>query len=163
VTLLTRALPEVSAVFDATSLWREGLRRSYATEIRVEQPERIVHLIEADASYYELATAAALEGMPFAVEALAGSSPRRYRAHVSRWRRGLSGLAWCGRRWQGKVLSVLRLLIALGTFEGGIAYALWKIERHTGIGAEATPRAHRHPLLAGWRLAWRLYRQRAFR
>jgi hypothetical protein len=163
VTLLARAIPEVSAVFDAASLWHEGLRLSYATEIRVEGPKRIVHLIEADADYYERATAAAVEGMPFAVETLAGSSPRRYRAHVGRWRRGLSALAWRGRRWQGKGCSALRLLMALGTFEGGIAYALWKIERHTGIGAEATPRAHRHPLLAGWRLAWRLYRQRAFR
>jgi hypothetical protein len=162
-TLLARALPQVPAQFDAASVWHEGLRLSYATEIRTEGPERILHLVEADADYYERATAAAVGALPFAVEMIEGPPRRRYRAHAGRWHRRVSALAWRGRRWQGKVLSVLRLLNALWTFEGGVAYALWKIERHTGIAAEAAPGAHRHPLLAGWRLAWRLYRQRAFR
>ena len=163
VTFLTRVLPRVPPVFDAATLWQGGLSLSYGTEIRAERPERVVHLVEADADYYGRATAAALAATPFAVEMLEGRPPRRYRVCVGRWRRALSALAWRGRRWQGKILSALRLLMALGTFEGGIEYALWKIERHTGVAAEAAPGLRRHPLLAGWRLAWRLYRQRAFR
>jgi hypothetical protein len=163
VTLLTRVVPRMPAVFDAAALWREALRLSYATELRTERPERIVHLVEADADHYELATAAAMDAVPVAVEVVEDSAPRRYRAHARPWRRRINALAWRGRRWQGKTLSVLRLLNALWTFEGGVAYALWKIERHTGIAAEAAPGVHRHPLLAGWRLAWRLYRRRAFR
>jgi hypothetical protein len=164
LTFVARVLPQVPPLFDAATLWQRGLSLSYGTEIRAEGPERVVHLVEADADYYERVTAAALAALPFAVEMLDGPPRRRYHARASRWRRRLSALAWRGRRWQGKMLSALRLLIALGTFEGGVAYALWKIERHTGVAAgEVAPGAHRHPLRAGWRLAWQLYRRRAFR
>jgi hypothetical protein len=42
-------------------------------------------------------------------------------------------------------------------------YILWKIERHSGVKATATPWQRRHPLLAAPGLAWRLYRRGAFR
>jgi hypothetical protein len=163
VTFLARVLPRVPPLFDAATLWRRGLSLSYGTEIRAEGPERVIHLVEVDGGYYELATAAALAAIPLAVERLDGPPRRRYRVRVARWRRWLSALAWQGRRWEGKTLSAMRLLMALGTFDGGVEYALWKIQRHTGVAAEAAPTLRRHPLLAGWRLAWRLYRQRAFR
>jgi hypothetical protein len=163
VTFLARVLPLTPSLFDAVTLWRRGLQLSYGTEIRPEGPRRAVHLVEADAEYYELATVAALHATPFGVETLQGPPHRRYRVHVAGWRRRLGSLAWRGRRWQGKALSALRLLLALGTFDGGIEYALWKIQRHTGVAAESPPGLGRHRLLAGWRLAWRLYRQRAVR
>jgi hypothetical protein len=162
LTFLTRVLPRMPSLFDAATLWQRGLRLSYETEIRAEGPERVVHLVEADAGYYERATAAALVAMPFAIEGL-GGSPRRYRIRIGRWRRGLSALAWRGRRWEGRLLSLLRLGMALGTFDGGVEYALWKIERHTGLAAAGDPDARRHAFRDRCRLAWRLYRQRAVR
>jgi hypothetical protein len=46
---------------------------------------------------------------------------------------------------------------------GGAEYILWKIERHSGVRIELSPFARRHPILAGWGAAWRLYRRGAFR
>jgi hypothetical protein len=63
----------------------------------------------------------------------------------------------------GKILSALRLAKAVFTFDGGVEYILWKIERHSGVRAHTTPWQRRHPLLAAPGLAWRLYRRGAFR
>ena len=74
-----------------------------------------------------------------------------------------SRLAWSARRVQGKTLSALRLAKSAFTFQGGVDYLLWKLERHSGVRVEASERERRHPLIYGWGLAWRLYRRGAFR
>jgi hypothetical protein len=59
--------------------------------------------------------------------------------------------------------SVPRLAKAAVTFEGGVDYALWKVERHSGVRVEAGPWQRRHPILAAVPLGWRAWRQGAFR
>ncbi len=66
---------------------------------------------------------------------------------------------WRLRRWQGKVLSVLRLTKAAFTFHDSINYAAWKIERHTGVRVEVTPLLRRHPVLWGFKVSWQLLRR----
>jgi hypothetical protein len=70
---------------------------------------------------------------------------------------------WRLRRWQGKVLSVLRLSKAAFTFHDSISYAAWKIERHTGVRVEVTPMLRRHPLWWGFKVSWRLLRRGVMR
>ena len=72
-------------------------------------------------------------------------------------------LDWFVRRWQGKLLSVLRLLKGLLTFRGGVDYILWKIERHSGERVEVPPQLERYPLIATCVIFWRLYRRGAYR
>jgi hypothetical protein len=72
-------------------------------------------------------------------------------------------LAWRVRQVQGKVLSVLRLLKGLLTFENGLDYILWKIERHSGIRMEVSPALRRFPLLAVPVTFWKLFRKGGFR
>ena len=64
---------------------------------------------------------------------------------------------------QGKILSILRLMKAAYTFQGGADYLIWKIERHSGVKVELTPAQRKHPIWAGITTFWRLYRQGAFR
>jgi hypothetical protein len=52
------------------------------------------------------------------------------------------------RRRLGKPLNIARLLKAAFTFDGAMDYALWKVERHSGVRPEATAWQRRHPLLA---------------
>jgi len=66
--------------------------------------------------------------------------------------------AWRLRLVQGKGLSVLRLMKASFTFQGGVDYALWKIERHRGLRLEVSPFFRRHPLLALLFLGWKVLR-----
>ena len=64
---------------------------------------------------------------------------------------------------QGKLLSILRLTKALFTFEGGLDYIAWKLERHSGQPIEIPPRVRRWPLVFVWGFMWKLYRRGVFR
>jgi hypothetical protein len=87
----------------------------------------------------------------------------RYEARIPRRTRFVCRQSWRLRFFQGKVLSVLRLLKSAFTFVGGMDYILWKIERHSGVRVELPPRLRRRPLAAACVLAWRLYRRGGFR
>jgi hypothetical protein len=53
---------------------------------------------------------------------------------------------------------MLRLLKAAWTFDGATRYALWKIERHSGVHIPLTPWRERHPVLAAPGVLYRLWR-----
>jgi len=162
-TFVGSVLPLLPRRFDAGALWRRGLQLSYAAELRAERAESIAGLYEADAAYYERVTRAALAAPPFPVTAVELAEGVRYEATISAWRRLAGRLEWTARRALGKALSVLRLAKGVFTFAGGLEYIAWKIERHSGVAVDLPPRARRHALLAGWIVAWRLYRRGAFR
>ncbi|MGI9629071.1 MAG: hypothetical protein ACR2QM_19725, partial [Longimicrobiales bacterium] len=133
---------------DAESIWRNGLRLTYASELRAES-NRGAELIRLNLPDYERLSALAL---PALMVGPASKRPRR-----------TALLAWWLRRQQGRVLSVLRLSKALFTFENGVDYLAWKIERHSGVPVEITPRLRRYPLLWGPKVLWRLVRRGAVR
>ena len=96
-------------------------------------------------------------------EILGDGGETRYRSSVSAGRRRCAGIAWFFRRFQGRVLHVLRLIKASRTFRGGLDYLMWKIERHSGVKVELSERARRFPLLAGWYALWKVKRNGGFR
>jgi len=156
-------LPRIPAEFSARQLWGRGLALSYGAELRAEGPEKGAHLFDAAPPYYAEVTRLTMETGLYPVAALAGTDPPRYRSRFSSGARFASRLAWGLRSWQGKLLSALRLVKAITTFEGGVDYILWKINRHSGVSVDVEPRLRRHPLLAMWVLSWRLYRRGGFR
>jgi hypothetical protein len=162
-TFLTRVTPQVSEQFTARELWRQGLLLSYRAELRAERAQDLGHLFDASHEHYEQLTLAAMPLVPLSVEPNPSATPVNYHARIPARIRHYGNLAWGLRRVQGKVLSVLRLLKGLYTFTGGPDYILWKIERHTGVRENLTPRLRRHPLLAACVLSWRLYRKGGFR
>jgi hypothetical protein len=156
-------MPGVEERFTARDLWHHGLLLSYRAELRSEKPDKLVHLVDAAPEYYEQVTRAAMVSVPFKVEIFAEPDGFLYHSHIPNPIRYRSHFAWTLRRLQGKVLSILRLSKAVFTFEGGVEYIQWKIERHSGVRVEWTPRLKRHPLLAVCILSWRLYRKGGFR
>ena len=162
-TFVRRALPQAPEIFTTRELWSTGLRLSYRCELRSEDPAIAVRLFDADSAYYEAVTHEALKASGLHVEALPGEGPRRYRFRMSSCERQLNSLAWYLRQIQGKGLSFLRLLKGLLTFENGVDYVLWKIERHSGIRIECNPAVRRFPPLAVCVTFWRLFKKRAFR
>jgi predicted nucleotidyltransferase len=162
LTFLVRVIPMMPGRFSTRDLWLKGLSLSYRAELRAERPEKLAGLFESSSEYYEQITAAALPGLPFAVDRLPGSEGG-YEARISPGRRMISRAGWKVRALQGKVLSLLRLLKGAFTFAGGLDYILWKIERHTGVSVEVPSHLRQHPVLALCVLSWRLYRKGAFR
>lgn len=163
ITLAQRSLPCLPEEFDALGLWEQALRLSYSAELRSERPERARELVDSDPDYYERLARAAMPGMPFPVTQEQQRQATRFRTDIAPVTRRLTHVAWHARRLQGKLLSILRLIKGLITFNGGVDYIVWKIERHSGIAIELTPRLRRYPLLGGWVVLWRLYRSGGIR
>lgn len=132
--------------------WTRAMATSYRCELRPERPEAARKLIESDAEYWHRLSAA-----------LALDAGCNVAAGDSGWRRAWASLAWAGRRLSGKLYNLTRLFKAAGTFSNGIDYVVWKVERHSGVRLEPTERMRRHPRLAVWGLAWRMWRQKGFR
>lgn len=154
-TLIGRAAPLLEAPFTAADLWTRAFAESYRCELRPETPERAGQIYRADAARYDAITADALvaAGLP-----VIASGERLMPAFAAGARR-----SWALRRLVGKTFNVLRLIKASTTVADGIDYLLWKIERHSGVKTTLSPWQRRHPLLAAPGLAWKLYRQGAFR
>jgi hypothetical protein len=157
-TFAAQTLPRLPAEFDAETLWTQGLRLTFAAELRSEPPNRIAAL------HYE--AAAELRSLTRALAREQGWRPAvagRYRNPSTRAARWSSACCWIARRVQGKVLSVLRLLKASYTFDGGLQYIAWKIERHSGVKTEITPFMRRFPRLGAIGALWRTWRLGGFR
>lgn len=154
-TLIGRTAPLFDASFTPAELWTRAFAESYRCELRPESPERAGQIYRADAARYDAIAADALiaAGLP------AGAAGERLMPAPDR----RAGTRWALRRVVGKSFNVLRLIKASTTVADGIDYILWKIERHSGVKTVLSPWQRRHPLLAAPGLAWKLYRQGAFR
>lgn len=159
-TLLDRSLPSASHAGTAESLWQEALKLSYATELRPESSGRARELADHNSPYYRSVTrlAAPLLSVPFDY-----STENGYTCGSSAQHRFLNRWGWRLRTLQGKSLSLARLSKALFTFEGGLDYAAWKLERHSGEKIEIPEKVRRYPLVFIWGMVWRLYRRGVFR
>lgn len=145
--------PSFGRRFTARELWQRVFAESYGRELRPENAERVASLHDLQAPRFAVVTRFALDAAGFTVEQddgggfrLLGSPPAPRLSAV-----------------RGKLLTALRLAKAAFTFDGGVDYLVWKIERHAGKRLAVTPWQKRHPLLSAPLLAWRWWRLGAFR
>jgi hypothetical protein len=160
IVFLRRVLPLVGDRFSAADLWLAGLTASYRTELRSERPEKLQRLYGDEAGYLDAVTAA---GAPLCGYADPDAAASGYRNPLSATGRLPGRAAWRIRRVTGTLLSFLRILKSAYTFEGGLDYAVWKLERQSGRRIVIPPYVRARP----WRHApgffWRLYREGVFR
>ena len=148
VTTFHRKLaPLVPADADARGFWLAGLAETYARELRSERRDRAAAVFDADPERFAWRTACARDAMGRPTAAARRRARRR--AAVA--------------RPAGKAIALLRLMKATLTFDGGVDYILWKIERHSGVRETPSAFTRKHPLIGGWPLLVRLYRRGAFR
>lgn len=118
------------------SIWTRGLQQTYHNEWRSESGARAQDIYQASRT--------ALDARSRLV--LPDCSPARSVAT-----RG-------SRRLLSKAVYFLQLMKAVFTFDGGVDYALWKIERQSGIKLQASDFQRRHPLIGAWPLVWKAWR-----
>ncbi|HSH43716.1 MAG TPA: hypothetical protein VK973_16465 [Arenicellales bacterium] len=137
ITFHAQTLPLLgTAERSARDVWLRGLRQTYGNEWRSESGDRAETLYTASRE--------ALDARSRLVLTDCRPAPR---------------VATRGaRRALAKIVYFLQLLKAVFTFEGGVDYALWKIERQSGVKLEASDFQRRHPLLAAWPLVWKAWR-----
>lgn len=161
LTFHARLLPTLAGEEAGTAeIWTRGLRLTYAAELRPEGESRVHWLVERNLDDYDALTAAAAPALAPVLEAAA---PGRYRVRATpaECRRSLA--AWRVRRWQGKLLSLLRLGKSALIFANAADYVAFKVERHTGKPIEVTPFMRRHPFLSAPLALIRLLRHGAVR
>ena len=78
-------------------------------------------------------------------------------------RRESARRAWRRKVRLGKSLTLLRLVKAVYTFDGGVDYLIWKAERHSGRKIDVSAFARAHPILCSPVVFWRAWRQGVFR
>lgn len=161
VTFHRRLLPLMPARLTAEEFWRRALVESYARELRPEGAARAIQLWDAygDALARRTRQALPLTGFRIGFEETDGAFDVRIGRRHRAWARATGTIARRG----GKLLSLLRVMKAAFTFDGGVDYVCWKIARHSGVAVRPTPFQRRHPLIGGWPLLWRIYRQGGLR
>jgi hypothetical protein len=144
---VSRAAPALLAAAGLKSgeppldLWRRAFALTYSAELRAERSGRASSVVDLDPNRYVRFSKPSIE----------------VAKTIS------SGGGWLGRRIEGKMLSVLRLVKASFTFAGGADYIAWKINRHAGTDIQLKPWQRRWPLLAAISLLPRLLKSGAVR
>ena len=149
--------------FRPAELWRNGFRETYRAELRTEHAASIDALYESHAERFDRVAALALR-------ALEGEGRLRL-LRADAWieiesdpaSRARARFAWRLRRPLAKAIAIAGLLKTPATFDGWAPYALWKLERHTGVHIELSERQRRRPMLWGWPVLLRVLRQRMLR
>ncbi|KEZ78497.1 hypothetical protein [Salinisphaera hydrothermalis] len=160
ITLLNQSLPAIESPMLPAEAFGAALTLSYGGELRTESGERGLSIAEHDRPEYARRLHAARPYLTFATEQHSDGRMAWFPDTAQRQR---ALRAWRLRAPAGHAVSVLRLAKACFTFDNAIDYAAWKLERHTGVAIEVTPRLRRHPLIYAWPVLWRLYRDGVLR
>lgn len=155
ITMLQTSAPLVDAPAAAGDLWQAALRKTYGAELRPESAGRAAAIYQADAERYDRVARLVWHDRL--------TDDGRIAIHATAQEKRRARSTWLVRKILGKPLSVLRLMKSLFTFQGGVDYALWKVERHTGVRVPVSGFERRHPLLNAPRLLWRVWRLSAVR
>jgi len=126
--------------------WSEGLRSTYGDEIRSEKSTRGLAIFSDNKESFLMRTRLALQ-----VLAEIGALDEQGNVHsqipVGQKQAHRRKLRWT--RPLKKAVIVLRLCKAAFSFRGGLEYARWKVERHSGVRLEVSDFQRRHPMLGG--------------
>lgn len=141
-------------------LWVAAFEATYAAELRSERGGKGLEIYLLDQARYDDLTPIALTALGVEDAVSQEQAPITQPARTDKFP---AKLAWFLRRWNGKVVSFLRLVKASMTFDGGIDYLAWKIRRHSGVEIEIKDWMRKHPVFAGIFLFWSLRKKGAFK
>jgi hypothetical protein len=162
-TFLARTLPALPAHGCVNELWQQALTLSYSTELRAEKVGRAQTLVAGNADFFLAATEDFAREQPqqLRIDVLQGE--HHYHSYFSGYSRWQAAWRWRARKIWGKWLSLCRLVKALFTFDGGLDYIAWKLQRHSGQPVDIPEKVRRRPLIHIWGLFFRLYRRGVFK
>lgn len=149
-------LPLYPYVPTSMELWAEVFRRTYGAELRPERDQKALEIYIMNQERYDGIMDLVYKNLGLDPDRVLRKQPPRFPILKAQFH-------WWLRRLNGKSVSLLRLIKASMTFDGGIDYLAWKIKRHSGVELVVKPWMRSFPLLAGLVLFWRMRKQDAFR
>lgn len=153
-TLLDFALAHSDGAADIVALWEAGYALTYSAELRAERKERAKSVVAFDEGRFRAFGHAALSECRLKTE-VAGDRVRMTAGQEGA--RNALRNRWPTLRRNGKLLTIARLAKAAFTYQGGIDYLSWKINRHAGTDIAITPWQRRHPFLTALYLVPKLW------
>lgn len=139
--------------------WVQLFLSTYGAELRPERSDRAALIYETHAERYDqlLLDAWGAMGIPHRAEG------EVLRVQLDAGERADARRRWRRRALAGKGINLARIAKGTLTFDGGVDYLLWKIERHSGVNLEVTDWQKRHPFLASPVVLAKLVRSGAIR
>jgi hypothetical protein len=159
VTAVGAVVPLMAPRLTTRDLWIDLFTRTFGAEFRTERSDRPTVIYQFDADRYDGLTRPALNAAGIRFTEVEGTLA----IDLDRPARAAAARAWRARIRRGKSLTLLRLVKAAYTFDGGVDYLIWKAERHSGQKLELSPFARAHPILSAPVVLWRHWRRGVFR
>jgi hypothetical protein len=130
LTLITNVAPLAKNTFNLKEFWLKALSLTYSTEIRPEGKKNIVNIYNLNKEYLDYLGESILDKLPYPIEKFSVKS-NSYSIMISKHIKFINLLKWCLRIPYGKLLSVMRLLKSLFTFNNAFEYGFYKLSKHT--------------------------------
>lgn len=159
VTAVECVAPLLPAELTPEQLWTELFARTFGAEFRTERSDRPGLIYRFDAARYDQLARPALTAAGIAF----GEADGKLCLDIAEPRRESARHAWRRKVRLGRSLTLLRLVKAAYTFDGGVDYLIWKAERHSGQKIDVSAFARAHPILCAPVVFWRAWRQGVFR
>jgi hypothetical protein len=150
IRMMSQTLAGQDTTFSSFAFWERTFSLTYSTELRPEKARRPAKNVIHNADYYARVTRNAAGS----IAGLSASETQTdvFTHHDDPSRQWQNRLRWKVRRVQRRTLNVLRLIKSFFTFEDGVDYVIWKLERHLGEPLEISPHLHSYPLIFCWPL-----------
>jgi len=149
--------------FEPSELWTTAFRETYRAELRGEKAETIDAIYAAQGERFDRAAVAALRELEARGKLRLLSVGRELEVASDPARRRRARRAWQLRRPLAKCLAITALVKTPLTFDGWVDYAIFKVERHSGMRIELSESQRRRPFLHAVPILARLLRQGVLR
>lgn len=159
VTAIGSVAPLLPTDLSPGELWTQLFARTFGAEFRTERSDRPAVIYRFDSERYDRLAGPALAAAGIAVTEAGG----KLRLDIAAPEREAAQRRWRAKVRRGKSLTLLRLVKAVYTFDGGVDYLIWKAERHSGRKVDVSAFARAHPILCAPVVFWRAWRQGVFR
>jgi hypothetical protein len=158
-------LPSQGALqrFAPGALWTTAFRETYRAELRGEKAETIDALYAAQGARFDRVAAAALRELEARGKLRVVSLGRELEVASDPAWRARARRSWRLRRPLAKAFAIAVLVKTPATFDGWVDYAIYKVERHSGLRLELSERQRRRPFLHAVPILIRLLRQGVLR
>ncbi|QHI95588.1 hypothetical protein GT348_04295 [Aristophania vespae] len=137
--------------------WHTLFAHTYKAELRVEKKGRSHNILQGQEARFAECLLAAWKQAHISVE----FHSAELQPYITKRNRLKAKKSWNRIERLGRPLNVMRLIKAAFTFENGLSYILWKIERHTGKKIIVSDFEKKHPIICLPLIIWRLRKLRS--
>jgi hypothetical protein len=149
--------------FEPAELWTTAFRETYRAELRGEKAETIDAIYAAQGERFDRVAVAALRELEARGKLRLVEAGRELEVASDPARRARARRAWRLRRPLAKAYAIALLVKTPATFDGWVDYAIFKVERHSGVRVELSERQRRRPFLHAVPILLRLVRHGVLR